>query len=284
MKRMMRRVLAMSISAMFWYGGMMGGTFVEAKDFTTKFYVPTGKAQASNQQALAGAQAFSSVPQPPTGPPTAFRQEVKRTRSTWELQPPLQGEPGQTALAGLVLDLQAQPLANVSLFIEENGGRRVVQTDGTGRFLLPLSETGKRVLVIDGRNAGHAGKLYGLFEVKVDVQAAQTTVLPYTIWMPDLDKAHAVTIPVPTESEAASTASWTAATSAVPLASPAANTPLKQSPAPVVSTTGTAGAWMSSFVLSSRWIEAPSAPRVSMTTTPGGIAPSASRSCSFGVT
>ena len=80
------------------------------------------------------------------------------------------------------------------------------------------------------------------------------------------------------------TASRTAAESSMPIARPAASTPLKQSPAPVVSTTGTLGAGTSSSDPSGRWITAPSGPRVSMTTTPSGIAPSVERSCSLGVT
>ena len=89
---------------------------------------------------------------------------------------------------------------------------------------------------------------------------------------------------VPTERDAARTASRTAAESSVPIARRAASTPLKQSPAPVVSTTGTLGARTSSRDPSGRWITAPSGPRVSTTTTPSGTTPSVERSCSLGVT
>jgi RHS repeat-associated protein len=174
---------------------------MEAFAGATSFYVPNERPSQAKDPFSAQEASVSSAPALPTGPPTAFRPETKRTPSTWELQSPLQGEPGQTALAGVVLDLQAHPLANISLSINEKDGRRLVQTDSTGRFLLPLSEMGNQILVIDGRNAAHPGKAYGLFEVKVDVQAGRTTVLPYTIWLPDLDMAHAVTIPMPTETE-----------------------------------------------------------------------------------
>ncbi|PYX74082.1 MAG: Rhs family protein, partial [Acidobacteria bacterium] len=60
---------------------------------------------------------------------------------------------------------------------------------------------GHCVIWIDGTTANTPKKSYGLFEVGVDIVAGQTNVLNYTIWMPLLDMAHAVTIPSPTQSE-----------------------------------------------------------------------------------
>ncbi len=117
--------------------------------------------------------------------------------SSWQTLPPLQAAPGVTALAGQVLQLNGEPLPNVTLRIED----RTARTDGTGRFLLSELGPGHHELLIDGRTANQPGRTYGLFEVGVRVAADQTTVLPYTIWMPRLDTAHAVQIPAYTTSE-----------------------------------------------------------------------------------
>jgi len=63
--------------------------------------------------------------------------------------PPLQAEPGITALAGQVLTLNGRPLAGVSLEI----GTASTQTDQTGRFLLTNLVTGHQVMRLDGRTA-----------------------------------------------------------------------------------------------------------------------------------
>ncbi len=56
--------------------------------------------------------------------------------SPWQKLPPLQAPPGMTALAGQVLKLSGDPLANVTLQVRG----LAAQTDNTGRFLLaPLT-------------------------------------------------------------------------------------------------------------------------------------------------
>jgi hypothetical protein len=42
---------------------------------------------------------------------------------------------------------------------------------------------------------------YGVFEAGVKITGGTTNLLPYTIWMPKIDTAHAVTIPSPTTQE-----------------------------------------------------------------------------------
>ena len=56
-------------------------------------------------------------------------------------------------------------------------------------------------MVINAGTANKGGKSYGLYEDGVDVTAGTTNVLSYTIWMAELDMAHATTIPSPTSSE-----------------------------------------------------------------------------------
>ncbi len=120
-----------------------------------------------------------------------------RPDSPWQTLPPLQAEPGVTALAGQVLTLNGRPLANVTLSVEN----KLTRTDDSGRFLLRSIPFGSQVIVIDGRPATRPGRTYGLFEAGVNVIEGQTTVLPYTIWMPIIDSAHAIRIPSLTATE-----------------------------------------------------------------------------------
>ncbi|HET9387218.1 MAG TPA: RHS repeat-associated core domain-containing protein, partial [Gemmatimonadales bacterium] len=118
--------------------------------------------------------------------------------SRWRKLPPLMAPPGVTALSGQVLRLNGLPLAGVTLEIE---GRSAV-TDGTGRFLVTTEVgTGWHELGMDGRRPRGTSGSYGTFEVAVWVTAGRTAVLPYTIWLPKIDTAHAVAIDSPTTSE-----------------------------------------------------------------------------------
>ena len=110
---------------------------------------------------------------------------------------PLQAERGVTALAGEVRTLSDQPLEGVTLRIASQTAR----TDRTGRFLLTSLSPGHHVLLIDGRSGSRRGRMYGMFEVGIDVKTGRTNVLPFTIWMPELDMTNVVFIPSPTQKE-----------------------------------------------------------------------------------
>jgi RHS repeat-associated protein len=101
------------------------------------------------------------------------------------------------AVAGEIRTLSNEPLGGVTLHI----GSHTARTDDTGRFFLASLSPGHHALLIDGRTASTPGRLYGVFEVGIDVRAGRTHVLPYTIWMPAIDSAHAVSIPSPTPAE-----------------------------------------------------------------------------------
>jgi RHS repeat-associated protein len=124
---------------------------------------------------------------------------TNRPPSSWQALPALHAEPGVTALAGQVLTLDGRPLSDVTLAID--GDR--TGTDRTGRFLLRLPTTGpgRHELRIDGRTANRPNRAYGFFEYGLTLEAAVTTVLRFTIWMPRLDLAHQVTIASPTIAE-----------------------------------------------------------------------------------
>ena len=110
---------------------------------------------------------------------------------------PLEADPNVTAVAGEVRTLSGQPLEGVSLRIADEATR----TDDTGHFLLNFISPGHHELLIDGRTASKSGRTYGVFEVGIDLRAGRTNVLPYTIWMPEIDTANAVAIPSPTSDE-----------------------------------------------------------------------------------
>jgi hypothetical protein len=84
--------------------------------------------------------------------------------------------------------LDGVPLKGVTLRIDN----QTAKTDGTGRFLLGDISAGHHAMVIDGRTANNQKAVYGVYEVGVDVIAGRTTALDYTIWMTELDSAHAV--------------------------------------------------------------------------------------------
>jgi hypothetical protein len=117
--------------------------------------------------------------------------------SRWQELPPLMAPPGVTAVAGQVLRLNGEPLANVTFEIE---GVRT-RSDGTGRFLLARVSAGPQVLTMDGATANTAGATYGIFDVTLPVEPRRTTVVPYTIWMPQLDTVNVVRFAPPTTAE-----------------------------------------------------------------------------------
>ena len=122
-----------------------------------------------------------------------------RKASPWQSLPPLAAPPGVTALAGQVLRLNGAPLADVTLRIEG----RLARTDRTGRFLLGFDgpPAFEHTLEIDATTASRGNRKYGFYEARVRMNTGATTVLPFTIWSPVLDTAHAVTIASPTPAE-----------------------------------------------------------------------------------
>ena len=116
-----------------------------------------------------------------------------RPDSPWRSLPPLSAPAGTTALAGQVLALNGQPLADVTLRL----GSRQALSDSTGRFLLPADAAGHQELLVDGRTASRSSKHYGIFEIGVDLRPGSTTALSYTIWMPLLDTRHEVSVELP---------------------------------------------------------------------------------------
>ncbi|WP_051979009.1 RHS repeat-associated core domain-containing protein [Edaphobacter aggregans] len=116
--------------------------------------------------------------------------------------PPLQAPAGMTALSGQVVDLKGRPVSDVKVEIDNI----ISVSDDTGRFLLQGVPTGPQMVMIDGRPASQPGRTYGQFMFRWIIPARSgTAVLPFTIWMPELDTEHAIQIPVPTTQEIVAT-------------------------------------------------------------------------------
>jgi RHS repeat-associated protein len=132
----------------------------------------------------------------PFGPDTGNSDGTGGINSRWKNLPPLEAPSGVTALAGQSLRLNGFPLEDLTLVVEEQNV--TARTDDTGRFLLKGLSAGHHVLYVNGGTASRRGQVYGTYEIGVDISAGKTNVLPYTIWMTELDTADAVVIPSPT--------------------------------------------------------------------------------------
>src|SRR6266849_9924863 len=95
------------------------------------------------------------------------------------------------------LQLDGRPLFHVTLQI----GGATARTDHTGPFPVTPTLSGHQELLVDARTANQPGRTYGVFEIGVDLKPGQTTILPFTSWMPRIDTAHAVSVSVPTAGE-----------------------------------------------------------------------------------
>jgi RHS repeat-associated protein len=122
---------------------------------------------------------------------------TRRPTGVWERLSPLMAPPGITAVAGHTLTLDGQPLARVTLRLED----RTAVSDDSGRFLLTGVPAGHHVLVVDGRSASSTRRAFGVFEIGVDLAEGKTTALPATIWMPRLDTIHTERFASPTTGE-----------------------------------------------------------------------------------
>src|SRR5262245_53934823 len=85
--------------------------------------------------------------------------------SRWQRLPPLKALHGVTALAGQMLRLNGEPLAQATLRI----GTQSARTDSTGRFLLTGIAGGDQVLIMDGSTANRPGGSYGIIEAYRDI-------------------------------------------------------------------------------------------------------------------
>ncbi|MEV4757046.1 RHS repeat-associated core domain-containing protein [Micromonospora sp. NPDC049559] len=109
----------------------------------------------------------------------------------------LQFPVGMTGVVGRVLDTEDRPLVNVTVGV----GERRTTTDANGLFALTGVAAGHVSLRVDGRSAGAKDRRYGVFDIGVEVARGQMLVLPYTVFLPRLDRAGTVTVASPTTRE-----------------------------------------------------------------------------------
>lgn len=109
----------------------------------------------------------------------------------------LQFPVGVTGVVGKVLSTAGRPLAEVTV----SAAGKKTTTDAQGRFALSGVPGGHLSLRVDGRTAGTPGSEYGLFDIGVDVSRGQVVVLPYTVFLPELDTASTVGVRSPTTEE-----------------------------------------------------------------------------------
>lgn len=114
---------------------------------------------------------------------------IRAQTASAQVEPSIQGN----AVTGQVLRLNGKPLANVTLKI----GSRSTVTDGVGNFVLDDVPEGEQVLVIDGTTANKANRVYGRFDYRLLVNKG-INALDFTLWMPRLDMANAVSLVSPT--------------------------------------------------------------------------------------
>jgi RHS repeat-associated protein len=109
----------------------------------------------------------------------------------------LQFPVGVTGVVGRVLDTDGTPLRDVTV----SGRGKSARTGADGRFALSGVPGGHLTLRVDGRSARDAKGAYGVFDIGVDVAKGEVLVLPYTVFLPKIDTANAVSVPSPTTRE-----------------------------------------------------------------------------------
>ncbi|MCP2243377.1 RHS repeat-associated core domain-containing protein [Lentzea aerocolonigenes] len=111
---------------------------------------------------------------------------------------PLQFAVGFTGVVGKIQSTEGQELAGVTVSV---AGHQPVVTDAKGKFALTGLPDGHVVLRVDGGTANTPGRKFGSFDIGVDVKGGQVLVLPYTVFLPELDPAATVHVPSPTKGE-----------------------------------------------------------------------------------
>ncbi len=111
--------------------------------------------------------------------------------------PLLQAPTGVTALSGQVLLQNGAPLPGVAVSV----GNVSTVTDSAGRFLVHPLAPGHVEFIVNGGTADSNGVHYGQFVIGANLKPGITNTLGYTVWMPVIDVADAVSIPSPTTQE-----------------------------------------------------------------------------------
>jgi RHS repeat-associated protein len=101
---------------------------------------------------------------------------------------------GTPAVTGRVLTAEAipRPIPGVTVTL----GSAFVLTDAAGNFVLLAPPTGPNMLFVDGRTASTAQAQFPIVEVNVNVSASGPSRVPFNIYLPMLDTAHPINLPL----------------------------------------------------------------------------------------
>ena len=102
--------------------------------------------------------------------------------------------PDTTAITGRVLTAEAapQPIPGVTVTL----GAAFTLTDAGGNFVLLAPPSGANMLLVDGRTASTATVQYPPVEVNIAVNTTGPTRVPFVVYLPKLDTANPVTLPL----------------------------------------------------------------------------------------
>ncbi len=102
--------------------------------------------------------------------------------------------PNTTAITGRVLTAEAvpQPIPGVTVTL----GSAFTLTDAGGNFVLLAPPAGANMLLVDGRTASTPTVQYPPVEVNIAVNASGPTRVPFIVYLPKLDTANPVTLPL----------------------------------------------------------------------------------------
>ncbi len=98
------------------------------------------------------------------------------------------------AVTGQILTAESipQPIPGVSVVL----GAAFVLTDAAGNFTLLAPPTGPNMLFVDGRTASTVTDQFPIVEIQISVAATGPTRVPFPIYLPKLDTANAITLPL----------------------------------------------------------------------------------------
>jgi RHS repeat-associated protein len=98
------------------------------------------------------------------------------------------------AVTGRIMTAESVPLPipGVSVVL----GSAFVLTDAGGNFILQAPPAGPNMLFVDGRTASVTNAQFPIIETQITVSALGPTRVPFTIYLPKLDNANAVNLPV----------------------------------------------------------------------------------------
>jgi RHS repeat-associated protein len=101
---------------------------------------------------------------------------------------------GTLAVTGRIMTAESipQPIPGVSVAL----GSAFVLTDVAGNFILQAPPTGPNMLFVDGRTASVPNAQFPIIETQINVGTSGATRVPFTIYLPKLDTANAVNLPV----------------------------------------------------------------------------------------